>query len=112
MYLDPERIAAERKARYTPIARQLNNLFLQFKCLTPNAVGWASAIVSTPSVADIYDMFLKAPHVYTLSQVMDGSRWHPRTIKRALKRLKKFHVIIEEDGLWALNIAKAPGGSQ
>ena len=97
---------AERVKRFRDMGSKFNNLFLQFKSLNDEAVSYGCSLLSTPSVAAVYDVFLDEPHVYTFDQII--KRLHPRTIRRALKRLERFGVIIydEDTKTWSLHLEK------
>lgn len=97
---------AERVKRFRAMGNLFNNMMLQFNSLNDEAVSFGCSLLSTPSVAAVYDRFLDEPHVFTLDQII--TRLHPRTVKRALKRLERFGVIIyeEETKTWSLHLEK------
>ena len=86
------------------LARKFNNLMMEFKCLEDEAVDYVCSLLSTSSVASIYQTFLEPPHVYTLNQIYWGSRYSNQTTLKAIKKLLRFNVIIEKDNLYALTL--------
>ena len=101
-----EKQEAERVKRFREMGNLFNNLMLQFNTLNHEAVSFGCSLLSTPSVAAVYDRFLDEPHVFTHDQII--TRLHPRTVSRALKRLERFGVIIydEETKTWSLHLEK------
>ena len=97
---------ADRVKRFRTMGNLFNNVMLQFNALNDSAVSYGCSLLSTPSVAAVYDRFLEDPHVYTFDQII--TRLHPRTVRRALKRLVRFGVIIhdEETRTWSLHLEK------
>lgn len=97
---------AERVKEFRAMGTLFNNLMLQFNTLNDSAVDFGCSLLSTPSVAAVYDRFLDEPHVFTRDQII--TRLHPRTVSRALKRLERFCVIIydEETKTWSLHLEK------
>ncbi len=94
----------ERQNRFLDIARKFNNLFIQLKCFTPDAVSFTCSLLSTPSVAHIFNLFLEFPHVFSIDQILYKSRYTGRTTKKALKRLRWFQVIREQEKMWGLSL--------
>ena len=97
---------AERVKRFREMGNLFNNLMLQFNTLNDEAVSFGCSLLSTPSVAAVYDRFLDEPHVFTRDQII--TQLHPRTVSRALKRLERFGVIIYDDETktWNLHLEK------
>ena len=97
---------SDRVKRFRDMGSKFNNLFLQFNSLNDEAVSYGCSLLSTPSVAAVYNRFLDEPHVYTFDQII--TRLHPRTVRRALKRLVRFGVIIydEDTKTWSLHLEK------